>query len=125
MISSSHYHVRTHRSLVGIAYRLLDALGVVCGATLAAQFTHLATAQDLAVIAATTLLIHLIASEVSGLYRSWRGSRLALELYCLLLNWMYTAPLVLGAGLLDPAQCAFQLRIENSLATGHPPGDGK
>ncbi len=93
--------------MVGIAYRLLDVIGIVCGATLAAEFTHLATTQDLAVIAATTLLVHLIASEVSGLYRSWRGSRLALELYCLLLNWMYTAPLVLGAGLLTRLNAHF------------------
>ncbi len=107
MVSSGNYNVRTHRSLVSIAYRLLDAFGIVCGATLAAQLTPLAKVQDLAVIAATTLLIHLIASEVSGLYRSWRGSRLALELYCLLLNWMYTAPLVLGAGLLTRLNAHF------------------
>lgn len=107
MVSSGNYNMRTHRSLISIPYRLLDALGIVCGTTLAAQFTHLATIQDLAVIAATTLLIHLIASEVSGVYRSWRGSRLAHELYCLLLNWMYTAPLVLGAGLLTQLNSHF------------------
>ncbi|TWU25653.1 UDP-glucose:undecaprenyl-phosphate glucose-1-phosphate transferase [Bythopirellula polymerisocia] len=107
MVSSGNYHVRMHRSVISIAYRLLDALGIVCGATLAAQFTQLASPQELAVIAATTLLIHLIASEVSGLYRSWRGSRLALELYCLMLNWMYTAPLVLGAGLLTQLNARF------------------
>ena len=107
MVSPGDYSVRSHRSVVSIAYRLLDAFGIFCGAALAVRFTFLANAQHLAVIAASTLLVHLIASEVSGLYRSWRGSRLALELYCLLLNWMYTAPLVLGAGLLTKANAQF------------------
>lgn len=119
MVSSGNFNVRTHRSLVSIAYRLLDAFGIVCGAVLASQYTHLATTQDMAVIAATTLLIHLIAAEVSGLYRSWRGSRLALELYCVLLNWMYTAPLVLGVGLLTKlnAHFSYESKILWLLAT--------
>lgn len=108
-----NYQVRTHRSLVSVAYRLLDALGIFCGVVLSLDFTPNYVQAHLAVITATTLLVHLIASEVSGLYRSWRGSRLALELYCLLLNWMYTAPLVLGLGLLTRlnAQISYESKI--------------
>ncbi len=107
MVSTSQYQVRTHHSLVGIIYRLLDALAVVGGACVALRFTPDTSGQSLAVIAATTLLVHHIASEISGLYRSWRGSRIGLEIGCLGLNWMITSPLVLGAGLLTQLNAHF------------------
>jgi putative colanic acid biosysnthesis UDP-glucose lipid carrier transferase len=94
------YQVRTQRSMLGIAYRLIDAIAIVSAAMLALRYTPDSTGQDLAAISATTLLVHLIASEVSGLYRNWRGSKLRLELWCMALNWAYTAPLVLGVGML-------------------------
>lgn len=100
MVASSNFQVRTTRSLVDVAYRVLDAAAILCGAWLAARHTNDAEVQNLAVIAAATLLVHMVASEVSGLYRSWRGSRFALELWCVALSWMYTAPIVLGFGLL-------------------------
>lgn len=86
--------------MLGIAYRLIDAIAIVCAATLALRYTPSAGSTDLAAISAATLLSHLIASEVSGLYRNWRGSKLRLELWCMGLNWVYTAPTVLGLGML-------------------------
>ena len=100
MTAAIDYQVRTQRSMLGIAYRLIDAIAIVCAAMLALRYTPDSTGQDLAAISATTLLLHLIASEVSGLYRNWRGSKLRLELWCMGLNWAYTAPLVLGVGML-------------------------
>ncbi len=98
--TSTDYQVRTHRSMLGIAYRLIDSVAIFTSVLLALRYTLGTDSSDLAVISATTLLMHLIASEMSGLYRNWRGSRLYLELWCMLLNWIYTAPLVLGIGLL-------------------------
>ena len=100
MTAAIDYQVRTQRSMLGIAYRLIDAIAIVSAAMLALRYTPDSTGQDLAAISATTLLLHLIASEVSGLYRNWRGSKLRLELWCMGLNWAYTAPLVLGVGML-------------------------
>jgi putative colanic acid biosysnthesis UDP-glucose lipid carrier transferase len=98
--AATDYQVRTHRSMLGIVYRLIDAVAIVTAAALALRYTPPATGQDLAAISATTLLMHLIASELSGLYRNWRGSQMQLELWCMGLNWAYTAPLVLGVGLI-------------------------
>ena len=94
------YSVRTHRSLVDLAYRLVDAVAIIASALIAVAYTPGEQLPNLAAIAATTLLIHVVAIEVSGLYRNWRGSNLSLELWCVLINWMYTAPAVLGLGLL-------------------------
>jgi putative colanic acid biosynthesis UDP-glucose lipid carrier transferase len=59
------------------------------------------------VVGATTLVAHAIAIEISGLYRSWRGSRLGSELWCVLINWLYTAPAVLGLGMLTRFNAEF------------------
>ena len=107
MANSSDFQVRTHRSLVDVAYRLLDAAAIL-GATLyATRYTDSEHLENLAVVGATTLLVHMVAIEVSGLYRSWRGARISLELGCVLLNWMYTAPAVLGIGLLTQFNADF------------------
>lgn len=107
MISAPDFQIRTHRSLVEVAYRLLDAAAILCSAHVATRFTDHQHLENLAVVGATTLLIHAIAIEVSGLYRSWRGSRLSMELWCVLINWIYTAPAVLGIGLLTQFNAEF------------------
>ena len=113
MATSPDFYVRTHRSLVDAAYRLLDAAAIVSASTLAIRRTVGAELGDVLVIAATTLIVHMVATEVSGLYRSWRGSRLALELWCLALSWMYTAPIVLGIGMLIQAnvQVSYESKV--------------
>lgn len=101
MFGANSYQIRAQRSMVDLAYRLIDAAAILVAAHYAAGYTtddgHL---PNVAVIGATTLLAHLVAIEVSGLYRNWRGTRLSFELWCVLINWLYTAPAVLGIGLL-------------------------
>ncbi|MCA9230105.1 MAG: undecaprenyl-phosphate glucose phosphotransferase [Planctomycetales bacterium] len=107
MTISPDFQIRTHRSLVDVAYRLLDAAAILCSALVATRFTDHRDLENLAVVGATTLLVHTIAIEVSGLYRSWRGARMTTELWCVLINWIYTAPAVLGIGLLTRFNAEF------------------
>ena len=107
MADSTQFQVRTHRSLVEIAYRILDGTAILITTLFATRFTDDEHLENLAVVGATTLLVHIIAVEVSGLYRSWRGARLSMELWCVLINWIYTAPTVLGIGLITQFSGAF------------------
>ncbi len=100
MPASNPFHVRTHRSMHDVVYRLLDALSILVTTQLAIQYTPELGTRDLLVIGAATLLVHRVATEVSALYRSWRGSRLVQEAWCVVLSWIYTAPTVLGLGML-------------------------
>ncbi|HEX6962957.1 MAG TPA: undecaprenyl-phosphate glucose phosphotransferase [Lacipirellula sp.] len=99
MFGNSTYTVRTHRSLVDLAYRLVDAAAIIAAALIAADHTAGEKLPNIVAIAATTLVVHVVAIEISGLYRNWRGSNLSLELWCVLTNWLYTAPAVLGLGM--------------------------
>jgi len=107
------FQVQTHRSLVDVTYRLLDAAAILCATLFATRYTDNEHLENLAVIGATTIMVHMVAIEVSGLYRSWRGSRLSLELWCVLLNWIYTAPAVLGIGLFTQfnAEFSYQTKV--------------
>lgn len=107
MVAPSEFRVRTHQSLVEVAYRLLDAVAILAATLVATRFTDSEHLENLAVVGATTLVIHAIAIEVSGLYRSWRGARLGTELWCVLVNWLYTAPAVLGVGMLTRFNAEF------------------
>jgi putative colanic acid biosynthesis UDP-glucose lipid carrier transferase len=107
MFGNNPYQVRTDRSLVDLAYRLVDAATVIAAATVAITYTDADHLPSLAVVGAATLLVHQVAIEVSGLYRNWRGSRLSFELWCVLINWIYTAPAVLGIGLLTRYNAEF------------------
>jgi putative colanic acid biosynthesis UDP-glucose lipid carrier transferase len=105
--NSPDFQVRYHRSLVDVAYRLLDAAAILAATHVATRYTDNEHLENLAVVGAATILVHLVAIEVSGLYRSWRGARLSLELWCVLINWIYTAPAVLGIGLLTQFNAEF------------------
>jgi putative colanic acid biosynthesis UDP-glucose lipid carrier transferase len=50
-------------------------------------------------VATATILVYHIASELSGLYRSWRGTRLRREVACVFLTWAYASLVILGIGL--------------------------
>jgi len=104
---SPDFQIRTHRSFVDVAYRLLDAAAILGSALVATRFTDHEDLENLLVVGATTLLVHTVAIEVSGLYRSWRGARLTTELWCVLVNWIYAAPAVLGIGLLTQFNAEF------------------
>jgi putative colanic acid biosynthesis UDP-glucose lipid carrier transferase len=99
MFGNSPFQVRAHRSIVDLVYRLVDAGAIIASAAVAIGYSDAEHLPSLAVVGAATLLVHLVAIEVSGLYRNWRGSRLSFELWTVLINWLYTAPAVLGLGL--------------------------
>jgi putative colanic acid biosynthesis UDP-glucose lipid carrier transferase len=119
VFAQNSYTVRTHRSLVDLAYRIVDAAAIIAAALIAADHTPGESLPYIAAIAATTLLVHSIAIEISGLYRNWRGSNLSLELWCVLTNWVYTAPAVLGVGLLTQynAQLTYATKVLWLLVT--------
>jgi putative colanic acid biosynthesis UDP-glucose lipid carrier transferase len=99
MFGNSPYQIRSSRSAVDIVYRLVDAAAILAAASIAIGYSDAEHLPSLAVVGAATLLVHLVAIEVSGLYRNWRGSRLSFELWTVAINWLYTAPAVLGLGL--------------------------
>ena len=127
MSNSTDFQVRTHRSLVDVVYRLFDVAAILAATLFSTQYTDDEHLENLLVVGATTLLVHLVAIEVSGLYRSWRGSRLTNELWCVLLNWIYTAPAVLGIGLLTKfnAEFSYQTKVAWLITTPLVMGSGR
>ena len=119
MSQSPQFQVRTDRSLLDIVYRLADTVAILTAALFATRYSGNESLNLVAVVGATTLLMHMVAIEISGLYRSWRGSQLTNELWCVLLNWIYTAPAVLGIGLLTRynATIAYDTKIAWLIST--------
>ena len=112
MVAPTEFKVRTHRSLVDALYRLLDAVAILTATLVATRYTDNEHLENLIVVGATTIVVHSFAIEFSGLYRSWRGSRLGSELSCVFVNWVYTAPTVLGIGLLTQFNALFSYQTK-------------
>ena len=112
MVAPSEFKVRTDRSPLDAVYRLLDAVAILISTLAATRYTDNEHLENLAVVGATTIVVHALAIEFSGLYRSWRGSRLGSELSCVLVNWVYTAPTVLGIGLLTQFNAEFSYQTK-------------
>lgn len=91
--------ISTHRSLLDSLYRLIDAAVICFALALAQRYTPHITTSELVAIAAVAILTHHVVAELSGLYRSWRGTRLRHEMSCVMLSWSYAVPLLLGLGL--------------------------
>jgi hypothetical protein len=86
-------------SLLYSVHRLIDAAIICFSVGFALRYTQGAGLTDLLTIAAAAILIHHVVADLTGLYRSWRGSRLRGEIASVLVTWAYTVPVLLGVGL--------------------------
>jgi putative colanic acid biosysnthesis UDP-glucose lipid carrier transferase len=86
-------------SLLYSLHRLIDAAIICLTVGLALRHTDDVGVTDLVMIAATTIVVHHVIADLSGLYRSWRGTRLNNEIVCVFTTWAYTVPVLLGLGL--------------------------
>jgi putative colanic acid biosynthesis UDP-glucose lipid carrier transferase len=88
-----------HESLLFSLHRLIDATVILLAVRFALGYTQGVTMPKVLTVGTATVLLYHIASELSGLYRSWRGTRLRREIACVLLTWAYAVPVLLGIGL--------------------------
>ncbi|MCC7474554.1 MAG: undecaprenyl-phosphate glucose phosphotransferase [Pirellulales bacterium] len=98
-MSSVTRGISFHESLFYSLHRLVDAAVIVCTVRFAIQYTSEARLPELLTVSAASILTYHVVAELSGLYRSWRGTRLRREISCVLLTWAYTVPVLLGVGL--------------------------
>src|SRR5690606_31285795 len=91
--------ISQHDSPIHGIHRLMDAVVLVGCLVWAFRFTPGVVPSQVLAVAATTVLIHVVAAEFSGLYRSWRGAGLRRELACILVTWAYVVPALLGVGM--------------------------
>ena len=112
--------ITQHQSLLPGAYRLLDTAAMATMLWFALGFTPGASSDELIIITAVSVLVQIVAAELSGLYRSWRGVRLLGELGCVLLTWAYAAPVLLGIGLVTTYNAHFSYTTKLSWIFGAP-----
>ena len=96
-----------HESLFYSIHQLVDAAVIMITVHFALRHTDTATLHDVLTISAATVLVYHVVAELSGVYRSWRGSRLRREIACILLTWAYAVPVLLGVGLLTQYNAQF------------------
>jgi putative colanic acid biosynthesis UDP-glucose lipid carrier transferase len=88
-------------------HRLIDAIVIFVAVHFALGYTKNVSLPSVLTVATATILVYHIVSELSGLYRSWRGTRLRREVACVLLTWAYAVPVLLGIGLVTQYNAAF------------------
>lgn len=124
-MSSIHNGIRSAPSLLTVAHRLVDAAAVTSVSYAAAKLTpaggdagHSLMNEWIGVTAAAILVFHIV-SELTGVYRSWRGARLRNEVGCLVLTWAYTVATLLGLGLMTAynARFTYETKIAWILVT--------
>ena len=115
-----------HQSLLHVVHRLIDAAAICLTVHLSLRHTAETGLPDLLAIAAFTILVHHAVAELSGLYRSWRGSRLRREIGCVLLTWACAVPVLLGIGLLTRynAEFSYETKLVWLFHDTGPDGSG-
>jgi undecaprenyl-phosphate glucose phosphotransferase len=94
-------------SLLYSLHRLIDAAIICLTVGMALRHTADSGVTDLVMIAATSIVVHHVIADLSGLYRSWRGTRLRNEIVCVFVTWAYTVPVLLGLGLVTQYNAEF------------------
>ncbi|TWU00002.1 UDP-glucose:undecaprenyl-phosphate glucose-1-phosphate transferase [Botrimarina colliarenosi] len=112
-------------SVLTSLHRVIDAAAVAVVSNVAAKLTpvggdagHSLVNEWLGVTAAAVVVFHAV-SELTGVYRSWRGARLRGELGCLALTWAYTVATLLAIGLVTAynARFSYETKVAWILAT--------
>jgi putative colanic acid biosynthesis UDP-glucose lipid carrier transferase len=106
-MSSVSRGISFHDSFFHSIHRLVDAAVICLAVSAAVNYTHGARLPDVLTIAAATILVYHVVAELSGLYRSWRGSRVRREIACVLITWGYAVPVLLGVGLVTQYNARF------------------
>ena len=112
-MSTINRGIRATPSLMHSAHRVIDAGAIAASSYAASLLTptggdagHTLVNEWLGVTAVAVVAFHAL-SEMTGLYRSWRGAKLRGELGCLALTWAYTVASLLGLGLLTAYNARF------------------
>jgi putative colanic acid biosynthesis UDP-glucose lipid carrier transferase len=101
-MTTLRFRIQQHWSLLGSFYRVLDLVSVAGGLALTAWWCRHAL-EPLFLLGALSLVIFLVVSEFTGLYRSWRGVSADREFIQVVLTWAITVFLLLAAGYLTAA----------------------
>jgi putative colanic acid biosynthesis UDP-glucose lipid carrier transferase len=109
-----------NESILYSLHRLIDAAIICFTVALALQHTHDSGVTDLVMIAATSIIVHHVVADLSGLYRSWRGTRLRNEIVCVFVTWAYTVPILMGLGLLTQYNADFSYMTKLVWIFGTP-----
>jgi putative colanic acid biosynthesis UDP-glucose lipid carrier transferase len=109
-----------HESLFYSLYRLVDAAAICLAVRVALAETAGVALPEWLTISAAAIIVYHIVSELSGLYRSWRGTRLRGEIRCVLLTWGYTVALLLGVGLITQQNAAYTYESKLIWIVGTP-----
>lgn len=108
-------------SVLGVWYRLSDALCIVAGLVLAVA-GRLTTTLDRYIIAATVaIIVYNLLAEVAGLYRSWRGVSAHREAVGVLFGWGCTLVPLLALGFVTKHTAEFS-RISMTTWFAATPG---
>lgn len=95
-------HIHEHFSVLTWVYRLLDAASVAGGLALALALPN-QPPFDPWMAGFASLAIYFLLAEISGVYRSWRGSTEGHEVTCMMLTWFGTAAALTVISLWIPA----------------------
>jgi putative colanic acid biosysnthesis UDP-glucose lipid carrier transferase len=99
--------ISVHESLFYSLHRIADAAVICLVVRFAIGQTAGAGLPELLTISAATILVFHLVAELSGVYRSWRGTQLRREVACVLLTWAYALPVLLGVGLVSRHDATF------------------
>lgn len=83
-------HIRQQRSLLGLWYRLADALCIVLGLLFALSGDLAMTVDQHVIPAAVAMVVYFLMAELLGMYRSWRGVSPGREIFGTLVCWTFT-----------------------------------
>ncbi|HTN76421.1 MAG TPA: hypothetical protein VL096_14280, partial [Pirellulaceae bacterium] len=85
-------------SLIEGLYRVIDAACILIALMLVQSYTDLYPSREYELTGAVAVIIYLLAAEVTGVYRSWRGISTDREILCAWLTWGTTLVTLLIVG---------------------------
>ncbi len=90
--------IHQHWSILHLVYRLGDGVSIAVALALAIVIGPAMASEPYFMGGAAAIIIFYILAEITRLYRSWRGAGAEQELFCVLITWGTTLPMLLVIG---------------------------
>jgi putative colanic acid biosynthesis UDP-glucose lipid carrier transferase len=100
MSKRNRKHIHQYWSLRDLAYRVVDTTGIILGLECAVAIEANEFDEFYMVAGLASVIIYYLMCEVTGMYRNWRGVSLERELFCAVVTWGATIPILLAVSVL-------------------------
>ena len=122
-MSDGSRRIHQQWSILGVWYRLADAICIALGLVLGMRCDLSAMSEHYVIAAAVAIIVYSLLAEMGGMYRSWRGVSAGREIVGVAASWACTVFSLLALALRHEVHGRVLAHFDGDVVPGHAAAD--